>query len=519
MAFRDDDNTSVNLTSLNVTITLSFFGMFWSIANYILFTKWKCIKDQTIWENQLLPLVKPIWDNYGYPFLYTCCCALCLQKPGENEKDPLIGVDRKPSQHGATPIVGDGGANGGPTISGVSPADEYQHETSIKGASGYHSIDGDNSPYEYHSVKSALDAGGYQSVTGYQTVKIDSVNDEEKALPGDSEQPDLTPADECEHKHEVPPSDAEQPKKPLLGSSGIIFMFSLIQILARPFIIVVNIVYIVLYQTGNVDNFLSTNDSELTYFFAYFSYYMIYQETIFLISGPISNAMYWVCCWRQCRTNNSCRKFLEFMRFSDLQFVILAAPFSNVHLIALGGWWYIALIVRLTFYAVTFASAVVAGMRFVCACYCRIFFTCGCDNDVLEIRNIKQLILKIGLQLIPIFLKIYTSSSAIATFVTIGAHGGASFRQAYAAFSMIRSITALFSLGFTGAMLRWAVLKEEHKWENRSWLTKWLRFLNKYQPHIHGSFFFDMITYFPLILLNLILLDIIDEKCFYQPST
>ena len=495
-----EDNTDVNLSSLNLTITLSFFGIFWSIASYILFTKWKCINDQTIWENQLLPILKPIWDNYGYPFFHTCCCALCLQKTEKNEKDSLIGSNRKPSQQGATLVDGINGAtNRRQSSSSVVSTDEYQCVKSVEnisGVNGYQSINGDNSPYD---AKAADDAG--QSVTGYQAIKIaNDINDEEKALP--PKEPDLTSVD---YKYEtLPPSDTDEPKnkEPLFKSSAVIFMFSLAQILARPFIIVVNIVYIAVNHQGifSVAN------------------YTILQETITLVTGPISNAIYWVCCWRQCRTNNSCRKFLEFMRFSDLQIVLIMAPFSNIPLYVLGGWWYIVIIVRLTFYAVTFASCVVAGMRFVFACYCKILCTCGCDNDVLEIRNMNHLFLKIVFQLIPIFIKLNTSSAAIATYLTIGSHGGPSFRQGYLTFSLIRSFSSLFSLGFSGAMLRWAVLKEEHKWENRSWLTRWLRFLDKYQLHIHISFFFDMITYFPLILLNLILLDGIDEKCFYIPG-
>ena len=111
-----------------------------------------------------------------------------------------------------------------------------------------------------------------------------------------------------------------------------------------------------------------------------------------------------------------------------------------------------------------------------------------------------------------------TSSSAIATFMKLSGKGQPSFRSAYAAFSIIRSITSLFSLVFSGAMLCWAVLKKEHKWEDRSWLTKWLRFLNKYQPHIHGLFFFDMLIYFGLLVLNLILLDLVSERCYYWPK-
>ena len=133
-------------------------------------------------------------------------------------------------------------------------------------------------------------------------------------------------------------------------------MFSLAQILAGPFIITVNIIYLILSSADDINQSLYKPDN---YNFASFTDYMMYLEST-LITGPISNAIYWVCCWRQCRTNNSCRKFLEFMRFYNLQFIIVVAPFSNVHLYALGGWWYNVIIVRLTFYAITFAAAVAA---------------------------------------------------------------------------------------------------------------------------------------------------------------
>ncbi len=481
----EQDNSNVSLTSLNLTITLAFFGMIWSITAYILFTRWKCTNDQSLWENQLLPIVKPVWDTYGYPFFYTCCCALCIQNTTHKlEKTPMNGAEYKPSQQSATGING------------------------VNGVNGYQSINGVNSAQR---ITRANSADGYLSSNGYETV---NVNDEEKGLIDDREQPSSEDkVENCEH--EVPPGDTDQPTKPLFGSSKVIFIFSLAQILARPFIITVNIVYLILRYTDDLNQSLN---EPAGYYFTNFTDIMMYQETAALISGPINDAIYWVCCWRQCRTNNSCRKYLEFLRFTDLQLVIIAAPFSNVHLYALGGWWYIVILVRLTFYAITFAAAVVAGMRFVCACYCKVFFTCGCDNDVLEIRNKKHLFLEIGFQLVPIFIKINTSSSAIATFVKLGDKGGPTFQATYAVFSMIRSITSLFSLIFSGAMLRWAVLKREHKWEDRSWLTKWLRFLNKYQPHVHGAFFFDMLTYFGLIVLNLILLDLVSERCYYWPD-
>ena len=458
--YEADDN-DISLTSLNLTITLAFFGMIWSITSYILFTKWKCINDQTIWESQLLPLLKPIWETHFYPFLHTICCALCIQ--AKQTKPMTAGTS---SQYNATTENGADCGNVG------------------------------------HQL---------QHTNGYQT--LHSVNDQRR--PDDTSQSSnqaSMQSSTADSELGLPNAEGEHQKKPLLGSREVILMFSITQILVRPFIIAANIVYIVLnYKKDHSTEF----DEPEGYGIGAITDQMIIQETMSLITGPITNAIYWSCCWKQCRTQNRCRRFLELMRFYDLQIAVFLAPFTNTHLYALGGWWYIVLGVRLVFYTITFSAAVVAGMRFVCACYSKIFFKCACDNDVLEIRDLKQLILEIGFQLIPIFVKINTSSSALATFLKLGTKGGPSFRAAYCLFSLIRSITALFSLGFSGAMLRWALIKKEHKWEDSSWLTKVLRFLDKYQPHIHCSFFFDMLTYFSLLVLNLILLELVSEKDYY----
>ena len=471
-----EDNSNISLTSLNLTIVLTFVGLIWSITSYIFNTKWKCSNDQTIWESQLLPLLKPIWEKYGYPIYYRICCAVCIQAKKTDDTTAINRSDRTSSYYSSTPVSG------------------VNHTRSVNSG---------------HSTS----MNGYESADGYQS--LDGRNVEERAIDDDNiHSPDLTTSEnshtDCEQG--LPEGEVETRKKPLFGSKAVILMFSLTQILARPFIIAANIVYIALNYSKDINNSL---DEPGGYNLSAFTDYMMYQETVSLIIGPFTNAIYWVCCWRQCRTNNSCRKFMEFMRFADLQVVVLVAPYANTHLYALGGWWYLVLIVRLLFYAITFAAAVVAGMRFVCACYCKVFFTCGCDNDVLEIRDMKHLLFEIGFKLIPIFLKINTSSSAIATFIKLGTKGGPSFQFAYFFFSLIRSITSLFSLGFSGAMLRWALLKKEHKWEDRSWLTKVLRFLNKYEPHIHFSFFFDVVTYFSLLVLNLILLELISENGFY----
>ena len=92
----NQDDDSVNLTSLNLTITMSFFGMLWAIASYILFTKWKCLDNETLWTHQLYPYIKPTWDKI-YPVLKECiygvCCSYCYQMK-QQERSTLIEKQR-----------------------------------------------------------------------------------------------------------------------------------------------------------------------------------------------------------------------------------------------------------------------------------------------------------------------------------------------------------------------------------------------------------------------------------------
>ena len=192
------NNNNVSLTSLNITITLAFFGMMWSITSYILFTKWKCTNDQSIWENQLLPILKPIWDTYGYPISYTICCALCNQNKYKLEKRPINGEEvNKPYQQSVIPISrvssatgyqsisSINGANGHQSVSsinGSSGANAYQSMSRVNGANGYQSINGENSGdtiKHQRRITRANSADGYLSSNGYETVDM---NDEEKGL-------------------------------------------------------------------------------------------------------------------------------------------------------------------------------------------------------------------------------------------------------------------------------------------------------------------------------------------------
>ena len=78
------------------------------------------------------------------------------------------------------------------------------------------------------------------------------------------------------------------------------------------------------------------------------------------------------------------------------------------------------------------------------------------------------------------------------------------FRVAYFSFTLLRGVTAIFSLSFTAVLLRHAVLKEDEK-ENDNRITKVLNWLSKWGPHTHISFVVDMVTYGGLFALNFII--------------
>ena len=147
------------------------------------------------------------------------------------------------------------------------------------------------------------------------------------------------------------------------------------------------------------------------------------------------------------------------LRFNDLELAVLLAPFANINFFFLGDKWYSVLIVRLIFYAITFASAVIAGMRFVCAVSCFYCCACACNTEAIKVRTYKHLFAGIGFQLLSIFLKLMTTSSAFSTYLLLGIQLNYSLRLAYLVFTVLRGVSSLFSLGFTAALLRWTVLK------------------------------------------------------------
>lgn len=70
----------------------------------------------------------------------------------------------------------------------------------------------------------------------------------------------------------------------------------------------------------------------------------------------------------------------------------------------------------------------------------------------------------IGLKMVLIALKLLTCSSALSTYLEIGILvDSLRFRIAYFSFTMLRGVTALFSLTFAAALLCWAALREDKK--------------------------------------------------------
>ena len=104
-----------------------------------------------------------------------------------------------------------------------------------------------------------------------------------------------------------------------------------------------------------------------------------------------------------------------------------------------------------------------------------------------------------------IVLKPLMCSSALLTFLKTGILvNSIGFRAAYFSFSMLRGVTALFSLVFAAAMLRWAALKDSEQ-ESGSRCSMTLGWLNRHEPHVHVSFFLDMLSYIGLLVLNFII--------------
>ena len=455
--------------SVIITITLSLAGVVWSVISYILFTKWLCFRNDAL-KDRLL--------NY-----FTEKCS--QRKDSDVNTDEL---QRMPRQE-----AGDFEAS---YIELNSTMDEeYQNQSS-----------GQNNMVENDSEISAIGEGNLMN--GSQLLASEQYGEEDQGDGGQSGDQD----DEAEDS-------------PLIGGHKLILFFTVLQIIAKPILLAVNIVYLVESITENgqlpilffLFDILGNENSDQDFrqleqvaqaFAEGITNFCILYECFFLVIGPIYAIILWTCCWRRhdkCRLS-CCRKYLEYLRFNDLELAVLLAPFANINFFFLGNKWYSVLIVRLIFYAITFVSAVIAGMRFVCAVSCVYCCACACNTEAIEVRTYKHLFVGMGFQLLSIFLKLLTTSSAFSTYLLLGIQLNYSRRLAYLVLTALRGVSSLFSLGFTAALLRWIVLKKESQ-ENRSCLNRLLGWMDKYQPHTHIAFIVDMVCYIGLLVLNVLLLN------------
>lgn len=299
----------------------------------------------------------------------------------------------------------------------------------------------------------------------------------------------------------------------LCDSPALVKVVSILQVLGKIVLIVVNGVYLGLVgwdQPETID-ILGTNEStNLTLagksFANLVTFISFVYEIVVIVFVPFHAGYLWHFCWRkQLQSGKGFWNFLEFLRLADLEFAFMFAPFSNVNLFYLGKGWYIVLIFRLAFYSITFAAAVIAGVRFIVSLICIIICECACNSEAVEVRNCKHLILEVALKMVVIALKLMTCSSALSTYLSLGILVKSFvFRVAYFSFTLLRGVTALFNLSFTAILLRHAVLKENEK-EDKNHTTKMLNWLSKWEPHTHISFVVDMVTYGGLFALNFII--------------
>lgn len=309
--------------------------------------------------------------------------------------------------------------------------------------------------------------------------------------------------------------DIDDNSPALCSSPALVNTISGLQVLGKILLIVVNGVYLGLVgwdQPGTID-ILGTNEStDLSLagksFANLVTFISFVYEIIVIIYVPFHAGCLWKFCWqKQLQSENGfwTRDFLEFLRLADLEFAFMFAPFSNVNLFYLGKGWYVVLIYRLVFYSITFTAAVIAGVRFIFSIYCCIICECACNSEAVEVRNCKHLIAEVGIKMVVIALKLMTCSSALATYLSIGILVKSfAFRVAYFSFTLLRGVTAIFSLSFTAILLRHTVLKEDEK-EDDNLTTNILNWLNKWEPHTHISFVVDMVTYGGLFALNFII--------------
>ena len=231
-------------------------------------------------------------------------------------------------------------------------------------------------------------------------------------------------------------------------------------------------------------------------------------------------AVFRVCCWLciygvlKKHKEPSLWVFLEYLRFGDLQITSFLLPFGNVSLFQGDVRWLIVGIIRLGFYAITFITDVVNGVRSDCCCS----ITSGRGNNLREIKNKGYIATRMMMKLIEIGLKLIISSSAFAFFLFELLFTGV--------FTALSGLTAFVTLWFSAITIRWEVVqkggntqvedgtemretgddRDDDREDNASpsCCAGVNDCLKKRQPHVHAIFVLDIITFGGLIVLSVL---------------
>lgn len=255
--------------SVIITITLSLAGVVWSVISYTLFTKWLCCRSVAL-KDRLL--------NY-----FTEKCS----KQRDSTEELQI-MPREEARDFETSY-----------IEATSTMDEeYQNGNSEQN----HMMDD----------SSALGEGNLMNESRLLDGEQHGMEDQGEG--GQSGELD----DQAES------DDSEE--SPLIGGHKLIMFFTVLQIIAKPIVLAVNIVYLVesISESNQVPIFFfdvlgnENSDPELLQlvvqaFAEGITNFCILYESFFLVIGPIYAIILWTCCWRRHDRFrlSCCRKYLE----------------------------------------------------------------------------------------------------------------------------------------------------------------------------------------------------------------
>jgi hypothetical protein len=303
--------------------------------------------------------------------------------------------------------------------------------------------------------------------------------------------------DEDKRSEPVDDTPHQRDKPPLCNSGSFVNFVVVLHIFSKVVMMIANIIYLSVTKFPMDDSELDPKQKRgmnLSYFITFIG--SIY-EIVYIFFVPI-----YVCFFSKC-WNLERAKFLSYLRYGDLQFALMVAPFVSVHLHYLGGVYWVFIFVRIFFYCATFVAVVIAGINFILGvcCFKLVEIACCSNNEAVEIKDFKHLFKDVGIQLVSLMLKLQAGSSALATYFKIGIIQDDPVQYAYLAFTLLICLNVAAGLFYNSILLRWRVMKEENKTDGSAG-SKTLEFLAIKTPSSHVAFVLNICISGGLIALN-----------------